>query len=61
MRDLLMLAGVLVALGILRLVTAVLDLVDRAEPSAPHSPKPGRPVLRVLPGGLSAKLEVSRG
>ena len=56
MRDLLTVGGILVALAALRGVAALLDLVDRDEaPATP--PTTGRPVLRVLPGGLSTQRE----
>ncbi|WP_223644296.1 hypothetical protein [Corallococcus sp. EGB] len=60
MRDLLTAAGILAALAVLRGVTALLDMVDRdAAPTTP-TPTTGRPVLRVLPGGLSTQREEAK-
>ncbi|WP_223643920.1 hypothetical protein [Corallococcus sp. EGB] len=57
MRDLLTAAGILVAFAALRGVTSLLDLVDRDKAPATPTPNTGRPVLRVLPGGLSTQRE----
>jgi hypothetical protein len=60
MRDLLAATGRLVSLAALRGVAALLNLMDRDETPATTSPSTGRPMLRVLPGGLSTKREEAK-
>ncbi|MFB1482238.1 hypothetical protein [Corallococcus sp. RDP092CA] len=60
MRELLTVGGILVALAALRGVAALLDLVDRDEAPATPTPTTGRPVLRVVPGGLSTQREEAK-
>ncbi|MBZ4373290.1 hypothetical protein [Corallococcus sp. AS-1-6] len=60
MRELLTAAGILVALAALRGVTALLGLMDRDEAPATPTRSTARPVLRVLPGGLSTQREEAK-